>query len=53
MRKKFKRLTKEEIEFIQSKSSDCSNITIANIIGCSVGTVNYYRYRGIWKGKRR
>ena len=52
MRKKYKRLTEEEIEFIRSRADDCRNITIANMIGCSVGTVNYYRYRGIWKGKR-
>jgi DNA-binding CsgD family transcriptional regulator len=45
-----KRITKTEKRIIIDED-ELSSKTIAAIIGCSVGTVNYYRRRGIWKHK--
>ncbi len=50
MKKKRVRLSKESISIV--KSSLLTAAVLADIVGCSVGTVDYYRNRGIWRKKR-
>lgn len=45
------RLSEESIDII--KKSTLRSVTLSNIIGCSVSTVDYYRNRGIWSKKGR
>lgn len=44
------RLSKKDVDVI--KSSKLTGVVLADIMGCSVGTIDYYRNRGIWRKRR-
>lgn len=48
--KKRAKLSEKDVDII--KSSKLTGVVLADIMGCSIGTIDYHRNRGIWSKKK-